>query len=172
MDILANCKIYPISNYINIPQYNEPTYDVGMVHIIIDEIKNKRYQWVHNKCSEGTVVIIDLLNVWMSSGDDNVIVVKDPRFMKFEYLIEILSNEDDKIFEQLKIPRGKIINGIIIDNLSIYAYEPGRLFNILIKLLQRIRRKWGCWVKTVSFGDDNLKLPGFYLNGMDSHEIS
>lgn len=165
MDVLAHCKIYPISNYINVPGHAEPISQCGVVHLMIDEIKNKSYQWPHQ---QGTVesntnkftLVIDLLNVWIP----NRYVVKDVRLVNLQALIKFLNDEvySGSWFNENSTA---ILEGLIIDNLSIYQYESVKLFNIFLNLLRKIRHKYGCWIKTVSF--QRLPLPPTYLTGMD-----
>ncbi|CAL9729272.1 platinum sensitivity protein 3 [Monosporozyma unispora] len=179
MDILAHCKVYPISNYINIPLEIEPVSQCGIVHIILDEIKNKSYQWIHlREEDDQDIIVIDLMNVWMR--DDNII--KDPYLINLQNLIKFLNDElySGNFFAHGNYER---LQGIIIDNLSIYKYgkDINKLFNILLKLLLKIRYKYGCWIKTTSFKDTlgkyPTRIPLNYLNGMDkiiqykSHEF-
>ncbi|CAL9733749.1 hypothetical protein MOSE0_C02256 [Monosporozyma servazzii] len=161
MDVLAHCKIYPISNYINVIEHNEPVSENGLVHLFIDEIKNKSYQWVHQRRdanSNKMIVVIDLLNVWIP----NRYTVK--RNYTLPSLIKFLNDElyCGAYFNQFG--EGLIFEGLIIDNLSIYSFESVKLFNILFGLLVKIRHKYGCWIKTVSFRD--IPIPAGYLAGM------
>lgn len=200
MDILAHCRIYPISQYIEIPQHKEPITQDGLVHIILDEIKNKSYQWIHQRKTtaatdtrpdNGTdcklTLIIDLLNVWdvnvtiQDTVEDtqkspNIHIIKDCKYIKFQNLITFLHDEvlmGQYLFENCK---NMILYGIIIDNLSIYSFdlENSKLFNKLCKVLARIRCKYGCWIKTVSFKDSEgigkypTRIPIYYLNHMET----
>lgn len=200
MDILAHCRIYPISQYITIPRHKEPVAHSGLVHIILDEIKNKSYQWIHQRKELATTktsssnrptckltLVIDLLNVW----DDNarsqdrvedqlrktdIHIIKDSKYIKFQNLITFL--DDEILMGQYLFDNHKdmILYGIIIDNLSIYSFDPEnlKLFNKLYKVLERIQFKYGCWIKTISFKDATgigkypTRIPIYYLNNMET----
>lgn len=206
MDILAHCRIYPISRYIDIPKHKEPATQGGFVHIILDEIKNKSYQWIHQRqgtLSDGSclsngmgrklTLVIDLLNVWdldnstknNERGTDTlqrggskhyVHVIKGSKYISFQELIDFLNDEllvGKYLFKNFE---NMVLYGIIIDNLSIYTFDlkNAKLFNKIFKVLAKIRCKYGCWIKTVSFKDSigngkySTRVPIYYLNNMET----
>lgn len=178
MDILSHCKIYPLSNYVRINNTARATQPLN--HLIIDTIKTKSYQWSYYKGAEGTVsntphkvvIVLDLMNTWMSRDSPGLIIIHDDLLIEFKQLLKFLNNEIYELESFIKFLKlngydsldGIIISEIIIDNLSIFYYDSDYQinFNQLYHILNRISQRYGCSIKTIS----SPQIPPHFHNNM------
>ncbi|KAL3233442.1 Platinum sensitivity protein 3 [Nakaseomyces bracarensis] len=182
MEVLKNCRVYPLSNYCSAEEHLfELPREIGAqgsgfrhVHLVehsfrLTEAKTKLVE-ANIDSGAGLVVVIDVISCWKKrlGGRANVCYLNSGSTCHMEGLINFLSQLVENPLEALRRCNCKAtftqasIQGIVIDNLS-YTQTPGSLrdFNILFKLLRTLRTTYGCWSLTTSYGLE-------YYNGIES----
>ncbi|CAR26335.1 hypothetical protein ZYGR_0H01440 [Zygosaccharomyces rouxii] len=172
MDVLAHCRVYPISNFYHaVPQsLTLPScigsHCVSFVHLIEHNFKFtpfKRQIW--NQCIEcsvndgSSILVIDIISEWKKIIQENsqgVHYMNSTSICNMEGLQNFLMQLQASPLEALqrcliKDRLDKQISGIIIDNLSYLAHDLSS-YSALIKILKQLRRTFGCWILTIGYG--------------------
>ncbi|CCH58606.1 hypothetical protein TBLA_0A08160 [Henningerozyma blattae CBS 6284] len=219
MEILKNCKIYPLSKFYK-PNYqyyqlppgikpneNLDTSKISKLHLIeygfeITPLKRSLLTTMLMMEDVGNVLIIDIVSIWL--GTIEMMNMKQKK--KINYLncisnIKELNNFLSQLietpivalrrcqqFENVDEVIQRRLDGIFIDNVS-YLQDfnedqkgNSQMYDELNKMIRKVREVFGCWVVSISYGNEyyegvegclNVKshsisgVPISFLNGMD-----
>ncbi|CCF56046.1 hypothetical protein KAFR_0A06110 [Kazachstania africana CBS 2517] len=164
MDVLANCRIYPLSNFLkpkrnainleglNINNSNDITINNNesqSLHLIEHSFRKSKFkeQLVSNNFEH--IIIIDIISIWQ---DDKFNVINS--IYTFNELINFLTKFNDSPLATLSEYGISMdtVEGIMIDNLSYIGNLNNKSIVILIKILKLIQINFGCFILSTSYG--------------------
>lgn len=152
--------------------------EVGLLHVIehgfrISTFKDTllRHSIVAG-AEESSILVIDILSVWRShllrlEEDENfskvgVFYMNSTAILTMENLINFLLKLNESPAEalmrcQLQGNYSQQLAGIVIDNISYFTHDASTVqnsssYNVFLKVLKMLRKTFGCWIITVSYG--------------------
>ena len=181
MDVLAHCRVYPLSNFyhpspqsITLPNTLISNTDndkphIGLLHLIEHDFKMSNFKkqlFNHLTTSNASYLIIDITSTWKrfllssSSASASLMYMNSTSILSFEglinYLVQLNDHPTTALQRSLSINNEPLqltlpLSGIIIDNLSYLPQDPPQ-FKILTNILKLLRKSLGCWIMTTSYG--------------------
>lgn len=133
------------------------------LHLIEHSFKGsafKRELFLHccGESSESTVLVIDIVSEWetMLCDCNGFYVMNSTSILNMDglvnYLLQLNESPRDALMRcRRKDSESKQLAGIVIDNIS-YLSHDANSYNLLIKTLKMLRKTFGCWILTVSYG--------------------
>lgn len=148
--------------------------NLGFVHLIEHSFKAsvfKKDLFLHCAAGgdESSYLIIDIVSEWEKMLDDQqqlpLYVMNSTSILSMDGLVNFLLQLNESPGKALKRCRRedsqtKQLAGIVIDNIS-YLSQDTNSYNLLIKTLKMLRKTFGCWILTVSYGLE-------YYNGVEN----
>lgn len=178
MDILSNCRVYPVSKFYH-PVSQFLNYDGGgnirFFHLIEHDFRLSAYkreliqQSIVSSNNHQAILIIDIISVWKSfiqeekvNGGGPVFYMNSSSMLTIDGLINFLLQLNESPKEALKRCmnyQDKYLHcqlaGIVIDNVSYLQWSNINSltkFNLLFKILNILRSNFGCWIISISYG--------------------
>lgn len=142
-----------------------PTKPVALLHLIEHSFRTSTFKRdLFLRCAgerdDSTVLVIDIVSEWKTLLQDHrdagVHIMSSTSVLTFDGLIGFLLQLNESPREALKRCQrrdstSKQLAGIVIDNVSYLAQDPGS-YTLLLRALKMLRNTFGCWIITVSYG--------------------